>query len=34
VDIISAGTILLLCLVPFVFIMQRPPKRMKAVAAH
>jgi DHA2 family multidrug resistance protein len=34
VDIISAGAILLVCLIPFVLVMQRPPKRMKAVAAH
>jgi DHA2 family multidrug resistance protein len=34
VDIISAGVVLLVCLIPFVFLMQRPPKRMKAPAAH
>jgi MFS transporter, DHA2 family, multidrug resistance protein len=34
VDIISAGVVLLICLIPFVFLMQRPPKRMQAPAAH
>lgn len=34
VDIISAGVVLLICLTPFVFLMQRPPRRMQAPAAH
>jgi DHA2 family multidrug resistance protein len=34
VDIISFGVVLLACLVPFAFLMQRSPKGAKAVAAH
>ena len=34
VDIISFGVVLLICLVPFAFFMQRPPKGARAAAAH
>jgi DHA2 family multidrug resistance protein len=34
VDIISFGAVLLVCLVPVAFIMQRPRKGAKPVAAH
>jgi DHA2 family multidrug resistance protein len=34
VDIISFGAIAILCLAPFAFLMVRPPKSSKAVAAH
>jgi DHA2 family multidrug resistance protein len=34
VDIISAGVVLLICLVPFVFVMQKPQRGMKPAAAH
>jgi DHA2 family multidrug resistance protein len=34
VDIISIGAVLILCLMPLAFLMQRPPKNAAAVAAH
>jgi DHA2 family multidrug resistance protein len=34
VDIISVGAVVIMCLVPLVFIMQRPPKNAAPVAAH
>ena len=34
VDVISAGAVLLFCLAPLAFLMQRPPKGAKPVAAH
>jgi MFS transporter, DHA2 family, multidrug resistance protein len=34
VDIISIGALLILCLVPLAFLMQRPGKNTEAVAAH
>lgn len=34
VDIVSIGAVVVLCLAPLAFLMQRPPKRAAAVAAH
>jgi MFS transporter, DHA2 family, multidrug resistance protein len=34
VDIIAFGAVVILCLVPMPFLMQRPPKRAPAIAAH
>ncbi|HTA40854.1 MAG TPA: DHA2 family efflux MFS transporter permease subunit [Bryobacteraceae bacterium] len=34
IDIISISAVVVLCLAPFAFIMQRPPKRAAAAAAH
>jgi DHA2 family multidrug resistance protein len=34
IDIISIMALVILCLVPLVFLMQRPPKHAKPVAAH
>ena len=34
VDIISIMAVVIICLVPLVFLMQRPPKHAKPVAAH
>ncbi len=34
IDIISIMAVGVLCLAPVAFLMQRPPKRAQAVAAH